>query len=177
MPRRKSRKLLITILVLLLLVGAAGIYAVTVLSRPATDIDPSRLASVERGNIARSVVAIGRIEPVAKVEIKSKANGIIQEIKVEAGDLVNEGQVLVELDKVNLNARLREARAALIGAQANAKAAQAELEKNKVEAEGVDVVFAKRNLARADGLSKEGLIPQQTHDDARLAVELAENKQ
>src|SRR5215467_681452 len=160
---RKSRKFTFILVLSILIVAGAGTYALTVLSRPASDIDPSRLAAAERGDIARSVVAVGRIEPVAKVEIKSKANGIIQEIKVEAGDLVNEGQVLVELDKVNLNARLREARAALIGAQANAKAAQAELEKNKVEAEGVDVAFAKRNLARADGLSKEVLIPQQTH--------------
>jgi HlyD family secretion protein len=177
MPRRKSRKLLITILVLLLLIGAAGIYAVTVLSRPATDIDPSRLASVERGNIARSVVAIGRIEPVAKVEIKSKANGIIKEIKVQAGDLVNEGQVLVELDKDNLTARLRESRAALLGAQANAKAASAELDKNKIEAEGVDVEFNKLAFDRAAKLFKDGLIPQQKYDDARMAVDIAVNRQ
>jgi HlyD family secretion protein len=88
-------------------IAGAGIYGVTVLSRPATDIDPSRLATVERSDIARSVVAIGRIEPVAKVEIKSKANGIIKEINVQEGDLVNEGQGLVELDKDNLIARLR----------------------------------------------------------------------
>src|SRR5713226_9108978 len=99
MARRKSRKLLITILFLVFAAAGAGIYAVTVLSRPATDVDPSRLAVVERGDIARSVVAIGRIEPVAKVDIKSKANGIIKDIKVQAGDLVNEGRILVELDK------------------------------------------------------------------------------
>ncbi len=177
MARKRSRKLVITILFLVLVSAGAGIYAVTVLSRPATEVDPSRLTPVERGDIARSVVAIGRIEPVAKVEIKSKANGIIKEIKVEAGDLVNEGQILVELDKDNLNARLREARAALLGAQANAKAAEAELEKNKIEAEGVDVAFARRNLERAQQLSKDGLIPQQAHDDSRMAVEIAENKQ
>src|SRR5438034_1873586 len=177
MARKRSRKLVITILLLMVVLAGAGIYGVTVLSRPATDIDPSRLASVERGDIARSVVAIGRIEPVAKVEIKSKANGIIKEITVQAGDLVNEGQILVELDKDNLNARLREARAALLGAQANAKAAQAELEKNKIEAEGVDVEFNKRAFDRADKLFKDGLIPQQKFDDARMAVDIVENRQ
>ena len=161
----------------MLVLAGAGIYAVTVLSRPANDVDPSRLAAVEHGDIARSVVAIGRIEPVAKVEIKSKANGIIKDIKVEAGDLVNEGQMLVELDKDNLTARHREARAALLGAQANANAAQAELEKNKVEAEGVDVEFNKRNLERSEKLFKDGLIPQQKHDDARMALDIAENRQ
>ena len=92
MARKRPRTFLFIILFLLVVFAGAGIYAVRVLSRPAADVDPSRLASVERGDIARSVVAIGRIEPVAKVEIKSKANGIIKDIKVRAGDLVNEGQ-------------------------------------------------------------------------------------
>src|SRR5215468_1105384 len=174
---RKSRRFIFVTVFILLIAAGAGVYALTVLSRPATDIDPSRLATVERSDIARSVVAIGRIEPVAKVEIKSKANGIIKEIKVQEGDLVSEGQILVELDKENLNARLREARAALLGAEANAKAAQAELEKNKIEAEGVDVEFNKRNLERAQQLFKDGLIPQQKHDDARMAMDIAENRQ
>ena len=177
MARKKSRKALFIVLGLLIILGGAGVYTFTVLSRPTVDVDPSRLASVERGDISRSVVAIGRIEPVAKVDIKSKANGIIKEIKVKAGDLVDEGQILVELDKDNLNARLREARAALLGTQANAKAAQAELEKNKIEAEGVDVEFNKRAFDRADKLFKDGLIPQQKYDDARMAVEIAENRQ
>lgn len=176
MGRKKSRNLFIILFVLVALAGA-GAYSVSLMSRPAAEIDPSRLASVERGDLARSVVAVGRIEPVSKVEIKSKANGIIKEIKVEAGDLVQQDQILVELDKENLNARLREARAALIGAQANAKAAQAELEKNRIEAEGVDVAFARRNLDRAEKLFKDGLIPNQTYDDVRLALELAENRQ
>ena len=131
-----------------------------VLSRPASEIDPSRLTTVQRGDLARSVVAIGKIEPISKVEIKSKANGIIKEIKVQIGDLVQEGQILVELDKENLQARLHEARAALLGAQANVKAAQAEFEKNKIEAEGVDVAFARRNRDRAEQLAKDGLLPQ-----------------
>jgi len=177
MGRKRSRTFVIAIVFVLLAAAGAGIYAVTLLSRPATDIDPSRLAVVERGDIARSVVAIGRIEPVAKVEIKSKANGIIKEIKVEAGNLVNEGQILVELDKDNLNARLREAEAALLGAQANARAAKADLEKNKIEAEGVDVAFRQRNLERTQRLFKDGLLPQQTLDDAQMALDLAENRQ
>jgi HlyD family secretion protein len=176
MPKKKSRKLLIVVLFVVVLV-VAGAYSVSVMSRPAADIDPSRLAVVERGDLAKSVVAIGKIEPVSKVEIKSKANGIIKEIKVEVGDIVQEGQILVELDKENLEARLHEARAAQLGAQANVKAAQAEFEKNKIEAEGVDVAFARRNRERAEQLAKDGLIPQQNLDDSHMAVDLAENRQ
>ncbi|MEK6629595.1 MAG: efflux RND transporter periplasmic adaptor subunit [Acidobacteriota bacterium] len=142
-----------------------------------TDIDAARVATVERGDLAKSVVATGRVEPISKVEIKSKANGIVKELKVEVGDRVKIGQILVELDKDNLAARLREARASLAGAQANLAAAQAEHEKNKVEAEGPDVPFARRNLDRAERLYTDALVSQQMRDDARSALEMALNRQ
>ena len=158
-------------------VVVVGIYGYTVFARPVSPVDPSRVAEVERGDIARSVVATGRIEPVTKVEIKSKANGIIKELKVQVGDRVVEGQVLAELDRDNLAARLRESRAALNGAEANLRAATAELEKNRVEAEGPEVAFARRNVDRAEQLAREKLISHQTMDDARSALDQAVNRQ
>jgi len=174
--KKKSRKLF-WILGALIILSGLGVTGFVVMSRPTNEIDSSRLAAVVRGDIARSVVATGRIEPITKVEIKSKANGIIKELKVQVGDVVAPGQTLAELDKENLAARVREAKAALIGAESNLKAAEAQLEKNKVEAEGPDVPFAKRNFDRAERLLKEGVLPQQSYDDARSAYELASNRQ
>src|SRR5262249_60735430 len=122
--KKKSRKLWWILGALAILTGL-GVTGFAVLSRPKNEIDPSRLATAERGDIARSVVATGRIEPITKVEIKSKANGIIKELKIKVGDIVRPGQTLAELDKENLAARVREAKAALIGAESNLKAAGA----------------------------------------------------
>ena len=171
-----TRKRIVTagIAIGILVIGGS---AWAVLGGSSSRIDSARLATVERGDLARSVVATGRIEPISKVEIKSKANGIIKEIKVEVGDRVTVGQVLAELDKDNLAARLREARAALTGAEANLKAAEAELAKNRVEAEGPDVPFARRNLERAEQLFTDKLMSQQTLDDTRNALEQAVNRQ
>ena len=171
----KKRKLVVVGAAVVL--GVVGVYGYTVLARPATTVDPARLATVERGDLARSVVATGRIEPITKVEIKSKANGIIKELKVQVGDRVTVNQVLAELDRDNLAARLRESRAALTGADANLRAALAELAKNKVEAEGPDVAFARRNVERADQLSRDKLISPQNLDDARSAMDQAVNRQ
>ncbi|MGE0882245.1 MAG: efflux RND transporter periplasmic adaptor subunit [Blastocatellales bacterium] len=176
MVKKRSRKMWFVGGIFLVL-AVLGVTGFVVLSRPKSEIDSSRLAEVERGNITRSVVATGRIEPIAKVEIKSKANGIIKELKVEIGDFVQAGQVLAELDKENLEARVREAKAALMGAESNLKAAIAQLEKNKVEAEGPDVPFTKRNYERSAKLLKDGVLPQQSYDDARSAYELAVNRQ
>src|SRR5262245_39868918 len=176
MTNKKSRRHWLILGILLLLTGA-GVTGFTVLSRSKNGIDASRLATVERGDITRSVVTTGRIEPIAKVEIKAKANGIIKELKVQVGDIVKPGQILAELDKEDLAARVREAKAALMGAESNLKAAVAMLAKNKVEAEGPDVPFSKRNFERSERLFNEGVLPQQVSDDTRSAYEQALNRQ
>ncbi|MBI4476058.1 MAG: efflux RND transporter periplasmic adaptor subunit [Acidobacteria bacterium] len=175
MPREKSRKKLAISVALPVLI-ALGIAGYSTLARPAVSIDASRLATVERGDLARSVVATGRIEPISKVEIKSKANGIIEKLRVEVGDRVRTGQVLAELDKENLSARLREARAALMATEANVRAAEAEFEKNQVEAEGPEVDLARRNLARAEKLYADHLVSQQNLEEARTQLKVAENR-
>jgi HlyD family secretion protein len=172
---RLSRKAAIGAGVVGVVVIAGSAWAV--LGGSSADIDAGRLATVERGDVAKSVVATVRIEPISKVEIKSKANGIVKDMKVEVGNRVKIGEVLVELDKDNLAARLRESRAAFAGAEANLTAAEAEFQKNKVEAAGPDVPFARRNLERAESLSASKLIAPQTLDDARGAMEMAVNRQ
>ena len=176
MVKKRSRKMWLIGGTIFVLAGL-GVTGFVVMSRPKNEIDSSRLAAVERGNITKSVVATGRIEPIAKVEIKSKANGIIKDLKAQIGDLVQPGQVLAELDKENLEARVRETKAALMGAESNLKAAHAQFEKNKVEAEGPDVPFTKRNFERSEKLLKEGVLPQQSYDDTRSAWEQAVNRQ
>lgn len=82
----------------LVMMVAAGVGALFTM-RPKAAVDPSKLAEIEREDLARSVVATGKIEPLAKVEVKSKASGIVKKIHAEYGDTVRAGQVLVELDK------------------------------------------------------------------------------
>src|SRR5215475_9126136 len=113
-----------------LLIGVA-VFSVRALSRTPAKIDPEKLARVEKIDLARSVVATGKIEPTTKVEIKSKASGIILKLPVNVGDLVHQGQVICELDQNDLIPKLRQA--ALAMAEAQLKSARADLERNKVE--------------------------------------------
>src|SRR5260221_11634702 len=85
-------------------VVAAAAWGVSALYGSSAEIPDSRLATVERGMIAKSVVATGKIEPITKVEIKSKANGIIKVLPVEVDQHVEAGAVLAELGPENLMA-------------------------------------------------------------------------
>jgi HlyD family secretion protein len=173
--RRRRRRIILIVIILAVLIGVGiGVYAAL---RPNTQIDPSKLATVERGDIARAVVATGKVQPLAKAEIKSKASGIVKKIYVDYGDWVKMGQVLVELDKEQLEANVREARATLQAAQAAQEAAEATYQRNLVEAEGPDVPFLKSAMERARQLHNDGLIAKSLLEDAEKAYELALNKQ
>lgn len=158
--------------IVLLIVG--GVFAAT---RGGTKIDPSKLAKVERGDLAKSVVATGKVTPITKVEVKSKASGIVKKLYVEYGDKVKQGQLLAQLDKVEIEAQVAQSRAALEAAQANLNSAQADYERAKVDAEGPDVPLLKRAYDRAEGMAKDGVVSASALDDAEKNYELALNKQ
>ncbi len=158
------------------IVGATA-YGITTANGASTNIDPSRLATVERGPMVRSVVATGKIEPITKVEIKSKANGIIERLAADVDHHVEAGQVLAELDKENLRARQREARANLEAARAALSAAEAQVAKYEVEAEAPEVAFAKSAYERARSLNEQKLVSQETLDQARTTYEQSMNRQ
>jgi HlyD family secretion protein len=155
---------------------AAGVWAASALSGSSYALDPSKLATVERGTMTVSVVATGKIEPITKVEIKSKANGIIEHVLVDVDHVVAPGQVLAELDKENLRARLREARANEQAAEAAREAAIAQARKNEIEAESPDADFARSNHARAQRLFEQKLVSQSALEEAKIALDQAENR-
>jgi HlyD family secretion protein len=135
MKKSRQRSLIGGIVVVLVVAAAWGFIT---LRGASSTIDPARLATVERATMTRSVVATGKIEPITKVEIKSKANGIIEKLFVDVDQVVMPGQVLAELDRENLTARVREARANLQAAEAAHAAAVAQLKKNEVDVECTD---------------------------------------
>lgn len=161
--------------------GGLLLLAVVVLStgalRKPKPIAPEKIVTSEKGDIARSVVARGKIEPLSKVEVKSKANGIIKALLVDVGDRVREGQILAELDKEDLEAQVREAKATRDGEEANLQVAIAAEARARIEAANPDLQFARRDFERAQGLFNQKIASQQQLDDASRAYEVARNHQ
>src|SRR5207244_12057395 len=127
--KTRRRRIIWGAIALVVLLGAG--FGVKAALSPSHEIDPSKIATVERGDLARVVVATGKIQPLSKAEIKSKASGIVKKIYVDYGDRVKAGQILAELDKVQLEAALR-------AAQANLQAAEARSEEHTSELQSPD---------------------------------------
>lgn len=172
---RKRKRWIILVAVVVLLGG--GVFGIGAALRPNNQIDPSKIATVEKGDLAKSVVATGKIEPFAKVEVKSKASGIVKKIYVDYGDTVKEGQLLVELDKEQLQAAVEGARANLMAAEAGLQSAEATYQRNIVDAQGPDVPFLKATAERYRRAAADGLVAASTLDDAERNYQLALNKQ
>src|SRR5882724_13374361 len=107
MAIRKRHSFFWILLTLVPLFGGVAFFSLRALSRTPAKIDPEKLAHVEKMDLARSVVATGKIEPTTKVEIKSKASGIILKLPVNVGDVVHQGQVICKLDENDLLPRLQ----------------------------------------------------------------------
>jgi HlyD family secretion protein len=111
-------------------------------------------APVERGRIERIVVATGTVEPEKEVEVRPRTAGIVEKIHVDANDMVQPGQVLIELERDLLEAQVREARAAVDSAR-------------------VELRYAGIEQGRIDELRTRNAASDSAQDDARARREKA----
>jgi HlyD family secretion protein len=169
----------LSVVALILLLG--GYWVFGALFAVDKTIPAEKLAKVEQGAIAKSVVATGKIEPFSKVEVKSKASGIIQYLYVNAGDPVREGQLLVELDKETLEAQLKESRGFLKAAESKlqetisqGKTQHANLAKAQLEAESKDFDFMTAEFKRYKQLLADGLVSKSEFDSVEQRMKAAE---
>ena len=160
--KRKGFWIWLGIIVLVLLVGGGVVLARLV---KGGSIDSNRLAKVTRGDVARSVVATGKIQPITKVEVKSKASGIVEQLFVDINNVVKKGQQLAQLDQQEIVAQVDAQKAQLASAEANVAAFEANIEQDKVNAAAPDLPMYKATLDRNQEMWKEGLVSQQAFDD------------
>ena len=164
---RKSRKRLWIILgsIAAVLIIAAIVTVKSVSGN--SKIDPTQLAKAEMGDIARSVVATGKVWPITQVEVKSKASGIVTRLDTDINQPVHQGQVLAQLDQQEILDEVAAQKAQLAAAQSSASSAAAAVQFDRVAAEAPDLPDLKHTYDRALEMQKDGVVSQQALDDAQ----------
>jgi HlyD family secretion protein len=164
--RKNKRKVwLWTGLSVLVVVVALGIAVAA--RGNTTKFEPSQLSKAELSDIARSVVATGKVQPITKVEVKSKASGIVTRLDTDINAHVKQGQVLAQLDQQEILDQVAAQKAQLAAAESNARAAAASIQYDKVNAEAPDLPMYKHTYERNLEMSKQGVVSQQSLDDAQ----------
>lgn len=116
---------------------------------------------VARVDIRNSVTATGTIEPVTSVDVGTQVSGIVSHIYVDYNSPVKKGQVIAQLDMVNLESELSGAEANLRSARANLQSLQSALD------------YQTANYERYTRLFEKGLISADEFEQARLSHEQA----
>lgn len=89
-------------------------------------------AKVNRSSISNTVTATGTVEPVTEVEVGTQVSGIIDKLYADYNDVVKAGQLIAEMDKVNLKAELASAQAQLASSKSEYEYQQKNYARNKI---------------------------------------------
>ncbi|MBP3252899.1 MAG: efflux RND transporter periplasmic adaptor subunit [Bacteroidales bacterium] len=104
-------------------------------------------AKTEKHSINTSITATGTIEPINKVDVGTQVSGIVTKLYVDYNSLVKKGQILAELDKVNLQNEVTNAQ-------------------NNVESAKTQYEYEKKNYDRVKSLHDQKLISDSEYEDA-----------
>ncbi len=113
-------------------------------------------AMTERIEITSSVTATGTVEPVTKVDVGTQVSGIVDKLYADYNDIVKAGQVIAEMDKVNLQAEL-------VSSQAQLSAAKTEYE------------YRQKEYNRIKTLHEKELVSDSEYDSSYYQYETAKN--
>ncbi|MCC7430480.1 efflux RND transporter periplasmic adaptor subunit [bacterium] len=119
---------------------------------------------VELRKIIQKVPATGTVQPVVSVEVSANVSGTIVEMAVEEGDFVQKGQLLLQIDKERLLARVQQSQASVNSAKAQSNLAKANLEKAKLDYE------------RSQKLAEKNLISQSDLDGTKASYEVSKSQ-
>jgi multidrug efflux system membrane fusion protein len=153
-PPRRRRGWLVVLLGLLLFAGAAWwIYQrtqpTTTAQRPSRfgQTPPVAAAPVKSGDINVTVNALGTVASLATVTVRSQISGQIMRVAFTEGQMVNKGDLLVEIDSRPYQLARAQAEGALKQHQALLQAAQLDLERYQ-------------NLAKTNAIPRQQLDAQ-----------------
>ncbi|MFA7447331.1 MAG: efflux RND transporter periplasmic adaptor subunit [Weeksellaceae bacterium] len=148
---KKIVKIGLVLLFVLAVVGALAYMYKT----STKELDKFETTEVEVRDISTKAVATGSVKPREVIEIKPNISGVITEIHVKEGDVVQQGALIATLKVIpNLNS--------LNAAQQQISSAQITLNNEKIQ------------YNRTKSLYDQGVVPKQEYDNALAKYQMAQ---
>ncbi len=166
-----KRKLPKVVLVAVITGGLAVLLSSCTVNSEETSIAENQIAAVERGDITIDIASAGNLSFCREEELAFEMAGTVEEVLVEMGDSVVEGQVLSKLDTSEWEDQLLAVELDLIQAQINQKNAEIALDKainpytdEEIEDAEEAVEDAEYELNRIEGELRYALIHGSDHE-------------
>ena len=154
----KTRTKIIIATIVVLLIG--GITAASIVSK-GKEGTPVTFGKVERLDLVSKVTANGQIDAQRKVDLSANVMGQIVNLAVREGDVVKQGDFLLQIDRTRLAASAQ-------GAQASVQVLLSER-----DAARASLTEAQQNFERARNNFEQQIVPQAELDRARAALDSA----
>lgn len=180
----KRHRVGLVLLGLLVLIGTLVVYRLKdQQARAVTRARPDVLVGVVspvRRDLDIKLTFTADIVAAQQAAIFSKVSGYIRRIHADRGDFVKAGQLLVEVDDLELQAALQQARAALLTGEAGLEVARSQLEGQGANLENQRANLAKaravadndaRQAQRMKTLFERGLVSATDYENARTTTE------
>jgi macrolide-specific efflux system membrane fusion protein len=179
--KRKRGKYVFGLILLFCLAGGLGLW--WKYGRDAKAADPAQTtARVERRNLSSTVLATGAVKPQigAEVRVGARISGKVERLYANIGDVVKKGQVVAELEKADLEAKVNQRAAELQMAEAKLSAVKSLRPREIAKAEAdvtqwqATVDLNKKDLARQEELLRQDFTSQQARDRAQEQLSVSE---
>lgn len=126
-------------------------------------------------NQANTLILQGEVD-TKTVDLSSKVVGRVLKINVEKGDTVKKGDVLLELDTPEINAKAEQADAMLALAVAQQQKVNNGTREEQIGMAKANFDVAKKTYERMNRLHNEGVIPTQKLDEATAKYQAAKEQ-
>ncbi|MBL8769912.1 MAG: efflux RND transporter periplasmic adaptor subunit [Phenylobacterium sp.] len=130
--------------------------------RPKAPKDPYRFATVEQGDLTRSVSASGSLQALITVDVGSQISGQVTRVLADFNDEVRAGQTLAVIDPQTFQSRVAQSRADIAAGEAGVRQAEATL------------ANAQADYNRKKELVDKGIYSPSTLDQATAAMRVAQ---
>ncbi|MBK7869615.1 MAG: HlyD family efflux transporter periplasmic adaptor subunit [Saprospiraceae bacterium] len=131
-------------------------------------------------DIIKKTVATGSVKPRLEVQIKPQVSGVVEELYVEAGEMVKKGQPIARIKLIPSEVNINSAQSNVELARLRLQDAQRELQRQRdlnkknldIESARVNYENAKREEERQRGLLEDGIISQQEYNRFKVDLDL-----
>ena len=163
-------------------IGAAALLVVVVVLYLLRNVllgTPTNVYAASSGELVQSVVASGRVISPQRVTVALQGSGRVLRVAVAEGQMVEAGQLLIELDNSDNRASLAQASASVAQAQAKlqqlGELGQPQAQQALAQAQAT-ALQTRKTLDRNRDLVAQGFVSQAAVDEAQRAVDVADSQ-
>jgi multidrug efflux system membrane fusion protein len=129
---------------------------------------PVVVAKVSQQAMPVEVAAVGNVEAISTVSVRSQISGQLLEVHFKEGDFVHKGQLLLTIDARPYQAQVEQAKGAIVRDQAQLQQAEANLARDSAQEE-----YARGQAQRYANLLERGLAPKETLEQVKSQAAVA----